>query len=113
VARNRRIKRKKQEQKEQENQHELEILQELLPKDGYVDDLTSPDENSPYVEQETTEECEECEACDDCDDYESEDTDEDEVDEYILSLMEEEADPWLWMEEYDGYDEEFYDDEDP
>jgi hypothetical protein len=43
--------RSEQEQKEQENQHELEILQELLPKDGYVDDLTSPDENSPYVEQ--------------------------------------------------------------
>ena len=103
MARNRRIKGKEQEQKEQENQHELEILQELLPKDGYVDDLTSPDENSPYI-QETTEECEECEACDDCDDYESEDTDEDEIDEYILSLMEEEADPW---------DEEYYDDEDP
>jgi hypothetical protein len=52
------------------------------------------------------EECEECNAFEDEDimeflEHEAE----------YYEDIEDEADPWLWMEEYDGYDEDSYSDE--
>jgi len=112
MARNRRVRKNRKKLK----QEDLEALRELV-KDGYVDDLTSPVENSPTVSWEAGEEETDFEDC--CSEDDFEETEEER--EWLEGLEEgikeaedpDEADPWLWMEEYDGYDEEFYSDEDP
>ena len=54
------------------------------------------------------------EECEECDGFEDEDMMEflEHEAEYYGDIVDpDEADPWLWMEEYDGYDEDSYSDE--
>jgi len=113
VARNRRV-RKNRKKREQEEQEETR---------GYVDDLV--EENNPALSWVGNEEDtdlwrtsgEDTEPEEECSEADFEETEEER--EYLEKLEEgikevedpNEADPWTWMEEYDGYDEYNYSDE--
>lgn len=114
MARNRRV-RKNRKKREQEETR------------GYVDDLVQENNPAPSwvgseedtdlwrtsgEETESNDELDDC--CSEADFEETEEEREDlkKLEEGIQESMDpNETDPWTWMVEYDGYDEQFYEDE--